>query len=123
MDRKHTVHVFRDLPDLIYRMLSQVSSMRERIDQEITDMKTTGLHRQTAHHLIIEAVRAGVVPASWIPKVLHAWEEPAHDAFRLRTAWSLFNAFAEVQKQTSPRTQMEGSLKLSSLFRRELSLN
>jgi hypothetical protein len=24
--RKHTVHVFRDLPDLIYRMLSQVSS-------------------------------------------------------------------------------------------------
>ena len=28
MNRKHTVHVFRDLPDLIYRMLSQVSSMR-----------------------------------------------------------------------------------------------
>lgn len=35
MHRKHTANVFRDLPDLIYRMLSQVSSMRERIDGEI----------------------------------------------------------------------------------------
>lgn len=120
MSRKHTVNVFRDLPDLIYRMLSQVSSMRERIDQEITDMKNAGLDRQTAHHLMVEAVRAGVVPASWIPKVLRAWDEPAHEEFRLRTAWSLFNAFTEVQKQTSPRAQMEGSLRLSTLFRNEL---
>ena len=30
MHRKHTVNVFRDLPDLIYRMLSQVAAMRER---------------------------------------------------------------------------------------------
>lgn len=40
-----------------------------------------------------------------------------------RTAWSLFNAFTEVQKGAPPRAQMEGSLRLSSLFRRELSLN
>lgn len=123
MQRKHTVHVFRDLPDLIYRMLTQVSSLRERIHREIADMKGRGMAPVTAHHLMVEAVRANVIAASRLPKVLEAWEEPKHDEFRSRSAWSLFNAFTEVQKEASPRAQMEGSLRLSQLFRKELQLN
>ena len=72
---------------------------------------------------MVEAVKANVLPASRLPKVIEAWEEPRHEEFAPRTAWSLFNAFTEVQKGTGPRAQMEGSLRLSSLFRRELSLN
>lgn len=123
MHRKHTVNVFRDLPDLIYRMLSQVSSMRERTDGEIATMKVRELRPAAAHHLMVEAIRSNVLPASRLPKVLEAWEEPAHTEFLPRTAWSLFNAFTEAQKGAPPRAQMEGSLRLSSLFRRELSLN
>lgn len=122
MHRKHTANVFRDLPDLIYRMLSQVSSMRERTDAEIAAMKVRELPQAHAHHLMVEAIRAHVLPASRLPKILEAWEEPQHEEFTVRTAWSLFNAFTEVQKSASPRAQMEGSLRLSSLFRRELSL-
>ena len=69
-----------------------------------------------------EAVEADVLPASRLPKVIEAWEELRHEEFRPRTAWSLFNAFTEVQKVASPRLQMEGSLRLNSLFRRELQL-
>src|SRR5213593_872045 len=76
MHRKHTVHVFRDLPDLIYRMLSQVSSMRERIDGEIAAMKIRELPPAHAHHLMIEAVRANALPASRLAKVIEAWDEP-----------------------------------------------
>jgi len=123
MHRKHTVNVFRDLPDLIYRMLSQVSSMRERNDGEIAAMKVRELPPANAHHLMVEAIRVNVLPASRLPKVIEAWEKPRHEEFAPRTAWSLFNAFTEVQKSASPRLQMEGSLSLSSLFRRELSLN
>jgi uncharacterized protein DUF932 len=123
MDRKHTVNVFRDLPDLIYRMLGQVSSMRNRIDEEIAGMKVRELPPAHAHHLMLVAIREGVLPASRLPKILEAWEEPIHDEFNARTAWSLFNAFTEVQKSGSPRLQMEGSLRLSSLFRRELQLS
>lgn len=123
MNRKHTAHVFRDLPDLIYRMLAQVSSMRERIDGEIATMKIHELPPAHAHHLMVEAIRANVLPASWLPKVLQAWEEPRHGEFVPRTAWSLFNAFTEVQKGSGPRAQMEGSLRLSTLFRRELQIN
>ena len=123
MHRKHTLNVFRDLPDLIYRMLGQVSSMRERTDGEIAAMKVRELPPAHAHHLMVEAIRGGVLPASRLPKVLEAWDEPKHEVFTPRTAWSLFNAFTEVQKGAPPRAQMEGSLRLSSLFRRELSLN
>jgi hypothetical protein len=121
--RKHTLHVFRDLPDLIYRMLSQVSVMRERIEGEIGAMKVRELPLAHTHHLMVEAVKANVLPASRLPKVIEAWEEPKHEEFAPRTAWSLFNAFTEVQKSTSPRLQMEGSLRLSSLFRRELQFS
>jgi hypothetical protein len=107
--RKHTVHVFRDLPDLIYRMLSQVSSMRSRIDSEIAAMKVRELPTAHAHHLMVEAVKGNVVPASRLPKVIEAWDEPRHEEFHPRTAWSLFNAFTEVQKGSGPRAQMEGS--------------
>jgi hypothetical protein len=55
--------------------------------------------------------------------VLEAWEEPRHEEFAPRTAWSLFNAFTEVAKGSGARAQVEGSLKLSSIFRRELKLN
>jgi hypothetical protein len=122
MHRKHTANVFRDLPDLIYRMLSQVAAMRERTDREIAIMKVRELPPAHAHHLMIEAIRANVLPASRLPKVIEAWDEPRHDEFALRTAWSLFNAFTEVQKGAGPRAQIEGSLRLSSLFRRDLQL-
>lgn len=121
--RKHTVNVFRDLPDLIYTMLSKVSSMRTRLDGEIAAMKSCDIAPPTAHHLMVEAIRANVLPASRLPKVIEAWEEPAHAEFTPRTAWSLFNAFTEVAKTSPPRAQMEGSLRLSSLFRREFALN
>ena len=74
--RKHTVNVFRDLPDLIYRMLSQVSSMRERTNGEIAAMKVRELSSPAAHHLMVEAIQANVLPASRLPKVIEAWEEP-----------------------------------------------
>jgi hypothetical protein len=97
--------------------------MRERSDGEIAAMKARELPPAHAHHLMIESIRANILPASRLPKVIEAWEEPTHEEFIPRTAWSLFNAFTEVQKGAPPRAQMEESLRLSSLFRRELSLN
>jgi hypothetical protein len=41
---------------------------------------------------MVEAVKGNVLPASRLPKVIEAWEEPKHEEFAPRTAWSLFNA-------------------------------
>jgi len=121
--RKHTANVFRDLPDLIYRMLSQIQAMKARTDEEIAGMKVLPMPQERAHHVMVEAVKTMVLPASRLPKVIVAWEEPAHEQFEARTAWSLFNAFTEVLKAGAPRQQVDGSLRLSMLFRRELDFN
>ena len=67
---------------------------------------------------VTPALESVTVPVS----AAEAWEESKHEEFYPRTAWSLFNAFTEVQKGSPPRAQMEGSLRLSALFRRELQL-
>jgi hypothetical protein len=71
---------------------------------------------------MVEAVKANVLLASRLPKVIEAWVEPRHEEFVPHTAWSLFNTFTEVEKGAAPRQQMEGTLRLTALFRRELQL-
>lgn len=117
MHRKHTVNIFRDLPDLIYRMLSQVGVMRERMEDEIKSMKARGLSEMEAHHLMVEAIQKHVVPASQLPKILNAWCYPCHEDFHPRAAWSLYNVFTEMVKSRSPRAQIDGTLRLSRVFR------
>ena len=121
MHRKHTPNVFRDLPDLIYRMLSQVAVLKARTDEEISGMKVLPMSRERVHHLMVEGIRRNVLPASRLPKLIEAWEEPKHPEFEPRTAWSLFNAFTELLKTGAPRQQVEGSLRLSSIFRTEMA--
>jgi hypothetical protein len=65
------------------------------------------LSPETADHLLVEAVRRCVLPASHLPMVIEAWEHPRHEAFAPRTAWSPHNAFTEVDKSPSLRVQME----------------
>ena len=123
VSRKHTVNVFRDLPDMIYRMLSQVRVLQERTVAEIVTMKARSLENQEADHLMVEAIRGNALPASFLPKVLERWEKPAQsEIFGGRNAWLLFNVFTEVFKTRSPRQQMEDSLRLTRVFRETLHL-
>lgn len=122
MARKHTVNVFRDLPDLIYQMLSRVKVMQERLDTEIEGMKGLTLSSKDTHHLMVEAIREHVVPASQLPKLLNAWKYPVHEEFRVCTAWSLYNLFTDFVKSRSPQRQIDGTLRLTNVFRRELTL-
>ena len=98
------------------------SSMQSRIHAEIAAMKARELSPETADHLMVESIRRGVIPASQLPLVMEAWNRPQHEEFKPDTAWSLFNAFTEVQKSRSPRVQMESGLRLSSTFRSALAL-
>jgi len=104
-------------------MIVSVYEQRGRIDGEIAAMKAHIVPTPEAHHVMVEAVRQRIISASRLPAVLREWDEPRHPEFEPRTAWSLLNAFTEVLKAASPRQQMDGGLKLSSLFREELYLN
>ena len=121
VSRKHTVNVFRDMPELIYGMLSQVAIMKQAIGLEIEMMKARDLDDQTAHHLMLMAVRKNALPASKLPRLIEEWDSPQFPEFKERTAWSLYNAFTAVQKARQPWDQMDGTLRLSRVFREALN--
>jgi hypothetical protein len=120
-ERKHTVNVFRDLPDLLYRMLNQVSTMKARQAAEIDFYKSRELAELDVEHLVMQTIRHNAFPASKVPRLLEVWDTPGFPEFEPRTAWSLLNAFTEVQKSRSPQLQMDDGLKISNVFRSVLS--
>lgn len=121
--RKHTVNVFRDLPDLIYRMLTSVTAMKAKMNDEIELMKGTRLTPGQAHHIMVLAVRKNALPASRLPKVIDAFDELDSSDFDPGTAWSLFNAFTAVIGQQSASLQMDNTLRLTGVFREALVLS
>lgn len=115
--RRHTRNFFRDIPFLIYQMLSQASHLRSQQDAEIATWQEMEVTRVEVNHLFMEAVRADAIPASWIPKVLDAYENPAFEKFAPRNTWSLYNAFVLVMQSKSPRALFDDTLRLSRVFR------
>jgi len=120
VSRKHTVNVFRDLPDLIYRMLSDVSAMKVKLADEISVMKGTRLTKSQAHDIMVRAVRENALPASKLPQVIAGYDDLDNSDFDPETAWSLFNAFTAVIGRQSPWQQMDNTLRLTRLFRSSL---
>jgi hypothetical protein len=53
-----------------------------------------------------------------LQKVCAEWEEPRHDEFRPRSAWSLLNAFTEILKPRSiaPQALVAQTIRLSGLM-------
>ena len=100
LSRKHTVHVERDLPQLIHRAMGQLTDQRGKQELRFASYKETEFTDSQAHDLIIRAVDARVLPVTKIPEVLKEWRDPRHEEFRAngKTAWRLFNSFTESAK-------------------------
>lgn len=98
--RKHTVHISRDLPQLIERAVGRLGDLRRTQDERFLAYHQSELSDSAAHDIIIRAVDDGVLPVTRIPQVLTEWREPRHPEFRAagRTGWRLFNAFTEALK-------------------------
>jgi hypothetical protein len=93
--RRHTVNVMRDLPVMIREAVDSLQGLWERQKQQVEAYRNTRLLDRAAHHLTIQALDAGVISGSRIPKVLSEWREPQHEDFKPRTVWSFFNAITE----------------------------
>ena len=70
-------------------------------DERIAAYKGYDVSPTQAHHLIVSALDARVIPVTKIPAVLKEWRNPRHEEFKPRNAWSLFNSFTEVMKGSS----------------------
>ncbi len=108
--RKHTVHVERDLPQLVERAVGRLGELRRTQEQRFRAYQQRELNDPGAHDLIVRAMDARVLPVTKLPDVLKEWRQPRHPEFRAGwTGWRLFNAFTEVLKgnldQLPRRTQ------------------
>ena len=101
--RRHTVFIERDLPQLVQRAVGQLGDLRGLQDHRIERYKATRLTDMRAHHLIVRALEARVLPTTAIPTVVREWRRPSHEEFAEggRTAWRLFNAVTESIKGRS----------------------
>ena len=94
--RKHTLHVRRDLPQLIDKAVGRLGDLRRTQEQRFAAYKSHLLTDQEAHDLVVRSLDARVIPVTQVPQVLREWRRPRHPEFTERTAWSLFNGFTEV---------------------------
>jgi len=101
LTRRHTVHIQRDLPQLVNRAVGQLGDLRHQQDQRIEAYKHTRLADAHAHDLFVRAVDSRVLPVTQLPYALKEFREPSHPEFLddgKRTAWTFFNAVTEVLK-------------------------
>jgi hypothetical protein len=99
LSRKHTTHIWRDLPGLVERAVGRLADLRNLQAKRIDAYKATALtDERTVHDLVVRSVYARALPATDVVRVVNEWREPRHADFQARNVWSLFNAFTETLK-------------------------
>jgi hypothetical protein len=108
--RKHSRNILRDLPGVLRDMFRKLPNYIAQERAYIEDFRGAEITDQEAYFIMVEAVKRGTFPATKLPAVLHNYHEPKHEEFAPRNAWSLLNAYTEVQKVRSPQQQMQVDL-------------
>ena len=100
LDRKHTVHIARDLPQLIASAVGRLGTLRHHQEERFATYRQHEIGDATAHDLVVRALDARVIPAARVPLVLKEWRTPRHAEFKEggKTVWRLLNAFSESWK-------------------------
>jgi hypothetical protein len=117
--RKHTINGMRAFGTAIGGAVASLASFKQAEEVRIRRMAELELTPAQASHVILTAFRRGIISSLQLPRVCQAWEEPPHDDFKPRTAWSLFNAFTEVLKEravTAPQAFVAQTIRLNGLM-------
>ena len=126
--RKHTRHILRDLRGLVEKAFSKVQSMRILQDRRIEVYKEYTPSDTEVHDFLIRSVDQKVMANSYIPKVLKEYRTPSHEEFfsdkytnfatneRVRTGWTLLNAYTEVFKGVNALTLPNRTIKLHRML-------
>ncbi len=100
--RKHTVHIERDLPELIQSAVGRIGDLRRHQDNRIEAYKQARISDSKAHDIVIQALDNRIAPVTYIPRILEEWRTPRHAEFaQAKNGWRLFNAFTEILKESS----------------------
>jgi len=136
---RHTVNVSETLFDRILESLQQVNEYRDSQSLFYNKLQNTPLTRAEGCEIIVNAGFAGVIGKTDVLPYADEWlfqetgprnkaEENRewHEDFKYRNAWSLMNAFTQMQKQRfqrNPFTSNQESAKLSRFLQQTFPMN
>lgn len=117
MRRKNTRYAMDELPGRIRAALGEVGDLWQAQDRRFEAYRAVDLStRADVDHLLVQAYERGVMPITYLPRLLEEWAEPRHEEFAPRTGWSFFNAATEVLKASSPLALPERTQELHALM-------
>lgn len=117
--RKHTRFGKDRFAEAIAQAVGALDQFREQEAVRIRRLAETAVTDQAAESYMLRAFDAGIVSHLALPRVLAGWREPAHEEFRPRTGWSLFNAFTTTllpRSRTSPQHHAALTMRLGALL-------
>lgn len=101
IQRKHTRYAHLDIPKLMMAAVGDMNGKLHGMDKRIQQYKEAEISDSLAHDTIIRALDARVICGQDVRHVLDQWRKPEHECFQPRTAWSLFNGFTAVLRDTN----------------------
>jgi hypothetical protein len=99
--RRHTKHIMRDLPTLVAAAVGKLVQASVDQSQRLEIYKNTELSNEGAAELLLNAMDAGAINTTRVPKVWEQWKTPNHPEFAERNVWRFFNGVTEVLKDSS----------------------
>ena len=112
---KNTQHIMDNLPGRIDGMMSQIQDNWKAQAQRYDTYADTELSESDAGKILWDAIDIDAISGSKSAKVINEYNHPRHDAFSPRNAWSLFNAFTEILKE-SPTMLQQRTSRLHNVF-------
>lgn len=97
---KHTTHVRENFEEAVSNMFNNVIAQWKRNECRYNGYRSTELSTSDFDQLLGSAIRVGAITPSKSLKVYQEYIDPRHDAFADRNAWSAFNAFTEIHKES-----------------------
>ena len=93
--RKQTKGVGDSIYGLVYGGIDQMLGDFKHQEQQIHSLQNTEMTNRMADHIIMDAMRAGVINPAGVKDVWNKWDNPNYPEYKERNAWSLVNAFTE----------------------------
>lgn len=114
--RKHTAAVWDDLEELTITTIYRSQHNFHRIYEDSQEMQAWSLTDDDAYKLTGLLYGRGIITPRQLPIVKKEWQDPSHEEFYDRNAWSFYNAVTEALKSAPPNKIMEKHIALHEVM-------
>ena len=111
--RMHTGSIIDELKGLIFNALLKAEDKFSTIHADSQQLKNYDIVDNTVpYNLMGRLYGYGVLTERQLPVMKREWQKSKHEEFKLRNAWSLYNAGTEALKTTHPMHKMKRHIQM-----------